>query len=129
MKSAAAERPIRPLISEVVPFLDEAETLPVLIDTLERDLEPLGLPWELVLVDDGSRDHSLDVVRRPLERKPQLRATVLNLSRNFGKEAALTAGLAASRGDVVVPLDADLQDPPDFIGPMLEQWRQGFDVV
>jgi glycosyltransferase involved in cell wall biosynthesis len=53
----------------------------------------------------------------------------LELSRNFGKEAALTAGLEASRGDVVVPLDADLQDPPELIGPMLEQWRQGFDVV
>ncbi len=129
MNSIAADRPIRPLISAVVPFLDEAETLPVLINTLERDLEPLGLPWELVLVDDGSRDHSLEVVRRALKRKPQLRATVLSLSRNFGKEAALTAGLAASRGDVVVPLDADLQDPPELIGPMLEQWRQGFDVV
>jgi len=124
-----AARPPRPLISAVVPFLNEAATLPVLFAELEQQLGALGLPWELVLVDDGSRDESLEVVRSQLEQRPQLKATVLSLSRNFGKEAALTAGLQASRGDVVVPLDADLQDPPELIGAMLEQWRQGFDVV
>ena len=124
-----APRPPRPLISAVVPFLNEAATLPVLFAELEQQLGALGLPWELVLVDDGSRDESLEVVRSQLEQRPQLKATVLSLSRNFGKEAALTAGLQASRGDVVVPLDADLQDPPELIGAMLEQWRQGFDVV
>jgi len=124
-----AARPPRPLISAVVPFLNEAATLPVLFAELEQQLGALGLPWELVLVDDGSSDGSLEVVRAQLEQRPQLKATVLSLSRNFGKEAALTAGLQASRGDVVVPLDADLQDPPELIGAMLEQWRQGFDVV
>ncbi len=127
--NTAAARPPRPLISAVVPFLNEAATLPVLFAELEQQLGALGLPWELVLVDDGSRDESLEVVRSQLEQRPQLKATVLSLSRNFGKEAALTAGLQASRGDVVVPLDADLQDPPELIGAMLEQWRQGFDVV
>ncbi|MHA3961206.1 glycosyltransferase family 2 protein [Synechococcus sp. LTW-G] len=127
--NTAAARPPRPLISAVVPFLNEAATLPVLFAELEQQLGALGLPWELVLVDDGSRDESLEVVRSLLEQRPQLKATVLSLSRNFGKEAALTAGLQASRGDVVVPLDADLQDPPELIGAMLEQWRQGFDVV
>ena len=127
--NTAAARPPRPLISAVVPFLNEAATLPVLFAELEQQLGALGLPWELVLVDDGSRDGSLEVVRSQLEQRPQLKATVLSLSRNFGKEAALTAGLQASRGDVVVPLDADLQDPPELIGAMLEQWRQGFDVV
>jgi glycosyltransferase involved in cell wall biosynthesis len=122
-------RPDPPLLSAVVPFLNEAASLPRLIASLDTTLRQLGLPWELVLVDDGSRDDSLAVVRRELEQRPQLRATVLSLSRNFGKEAALTAGLEAARGDVVVPLDADLQDPPELIGPMLEQWRQGFDVV
>ena len=124
-----AARPPRPLISAVVPFLNEAATLPILFAELEQQLGALGLPWELVLVDDGSRDESLEVVRSQLEQRPQLKATVLSLSRNFGKEAALTAGLQTSRGDVVVPLDADLQDPPELIGAMLEQWRQGFDVV
>jgi len=127
--NTAAARPPRPLISAVDPFLNEAATLPVLFAELEQQLGALGLPWELVLVDDGSRDESLEVVRSQLEQRPQLKATVLSLSRNFGKEAALTAGLQASRGDVVVPLDADLQDPPELIGAMLEQWRQGFDVV
>ncbi|NDG24234.1 MAG: glycosyltransferase, partial [Synechococcaceae bacterium WBB_10_009] len=82
-----------------------------------------------VLVDDGSRDDGLAVAKQELQRRPGLQATLLSLSRNFGKEAALTAGLEAARGDVVVPLDADLQDPPELIEPMLEQWRQGFDVV
>jgi glycosyltransferase involved in cell wall biosynthesis len=127
--NTAAARPPRPLISAVVPFLNEAATLPVFFAELEQQLGALGLPWELVLVDDGSSDESLEVVRSQLEQRPQLKATVLSLSRNFGKEAALTAGLQASRGDVVVPLDADLQAPPELIGAMLEQWRQGFDVV
>ena len=122
-------RPAQPLLSAVVPFLNEADTLPRLISTLERVLGKLGLPWELVLVDDGSSDDSLAVVKRELQRHPQIRASLLSLSRNFGKEAALTAGLEAAKGDVVVPLDADLQDPPELIGPMMEEWRRGFDVV
>ena len=127
--ASSTPRPAQPLLSAVVPFLNEADNLPRLIGALERVLSPLGLPWELVLVDDGSRDGSLAVAKAELQRRPQLNATLISLSRNFGKEAALTAGLEAAQGDVVVPLDADLQDPPDLIGPMLEQWRQGFDVV
>ncbi|NDG24274.1 MAG: glycosyltransferase [Synechococcaceae bacterium WBB_10_009] len=127
--ASTTTRPAQPLLSAVVPFLNEADNLPRLISELERVLTPLGLPWELVLVDDGSRDGSLAVAKGELQRRPQLSATLISLSRNFGKEAALTAGLEAAQGDVVVPLDADLQDPPELIGPMLEQWRQGFDVV
>jgi glycosyltransferase involved in cell wall biosynthesis len=127
--ASTTTRPAQPLLSAVVPFLNEADNLPRLITELERVLTPLGLPWELVLVDDGSRDGSLAVAKGELQRRPQLSATLISLSRNFGKEAALTAGLEAAQGDVVVPLDADLQDPPELIGPMLEQWRQGFDVV
>jgi len=127
--SSSSARPAQPLLSAVVPFLNEAANLPRLITELERVLTPLGLAWELVLVDDGSRDDGLAVTKQELQRRPSLQATVLSLSRNFGKEAALTAGLEAANGDVVVPLDADLQDPPELIAPMLEQWRQGFDVV
>jgi len=122
-------RPATPLLSAVVPFLNEEGSLPDLFRSLERHLGSLGLPWELVLVDDGSTDRSLEVVQKEIRHRPELRAVVLVLSRNFGKEAALTAGLEACRGDVVVPLDADLQDPPELIGAMVEQWRQGFDVV
>lgn len=129
MSLPPVDRPSRPLISAVVPFLNEAETLPKLFTALEEQLDGLGLPWELVLIDDGSQDESLEIVRKALAQRPKLHATVVSLSRNFGKEAALTAGLQASRGDVVVPLDADLQDPPVLIGPMLQQWRHGFDVV
>ncbi|MBM5793321.1 MAG: glycosyltransferase family 2 protein, partial [Cyanobacteria bacterium K_DeepCast_0m_m1_088] len=127
--SSITPRPADPLLSAVVPFLNEAANLPRLIEVLQRVLGDLGLAWELVLVDDGSSDDSLAVAKRELQRRPTLQATLLSLSRNFGKEAALTAGLEAAQGDVVVPLDADLQDPPELIGAMLEQWRQGFDVV
>jgi glycosyltransferase involved in cell wall biosynthesis len=127
--TSSPDRPSHPLLSAVVPFLNEAENLPSLITELDQTLSGLGVPFELVLVDDGSRDGSLHIAREELKKRPSLQAVLLSLSRNFGKEAALTAGLEASRGDVVVPLDADLQDPPELIGPMLEQWRQGFDVV
>jgi glycosyltransferase involved in cell wall biosynthesis len=120
---------LQPRVSVVVPFLNEAETLPALITAVANLQQQLKLPVELVLVDDGSQDGSGAIARQALQSRPELQAVVLELSRNFGKEAALTAGLEASRGDVVVPLDADLQDPPELIGPMLEQWRQGFDVV
>ena len=129
MNRVNKERPLKPLVSAVVPFLNEAETLPRLFRELEERLGRLGLPWELVLVDDGSKDRSLEVVRRELLDRRYLTATVISLSRNFGKEAALTAGLEASKGDVVIPLDADLQDPPELIAPMLDKWRLGYDVV
>jgi len=117
------------LLSVVVPFLNEEQALPRLIQVLERVISAMQQPWELVLVDDGSRDHSLEVARTQLGQRPDLTAQVISLSRNFGKEAALTAGLEAARGDVVVPLDADLQDPPELIGAMIEAWRKGYQVV
>lgn len=129
MSTPSKGRPLQPHISLVVPFYNEAEVLEELLDRLEKEMSALKLTWELVLVDDGSRDNSLEVVRNGLVQRPELQAIVLSLSRNFGKEAALTAGLHDARGDVVVPLDADLQDPPDLIRSMLEHWRQGFDVV
>jgi len=117
------------LLSVVVPFLNEEQALPRLIQVLERVISAMQQPWELVLVDDGSRDRSLEVARTQLGQRPDLTAQVISLSRNFGKEAALTAGLEAARGDVVVPLDADLQDPPELIGAMIEAWRKGYQVV
>ena len=125
----ADHRKKRPLLSAVVPFLNEEECIPALVAELDDCLTMLGVPFELVLVDDGSRDQSVAVAQTELTNRPQLRATVISLSRNFGKEAALTAGLEAAVGDVVVPLDADLQDPPAVIEEMLVHWREGYDVV
>ena len=122
-------RKTQPLLSAVIPFLNEEECMPSLIEELDESLSNIGIPFELVLVDDGSRDRSVAVAKEELRKRPQITATVISLSRNFGKEAALTAGLEASSGDVVVPLDADLQDPPSLIREMLAEWRKGYDVV
>ena len=119
----------QPMLSAVVPFLNEEECIPALVAELDDCLCKLGIPFELVLVDDGSRDQSVAVAKAELSSRPQINATVISLSRNFGKEAALTAGLEAARGDVVVPLDADLQDPPAVIEEMLAHWQEGYDVV
>ena len=100
-----------------------------MIAELDDSLSELGIPFELVLVDDGSRDRSILFAKEELRKRPQITATIISLSRNFGKEAALTAGLEAANGDVVVPLDADLQDPPSVIEGMLARWREGYDVV
>ncbi len=118
-----------PLLSAVIPFLNEEECIPALIAELDDSLSNLGITFELVLVDDGSRDQSVAVAKTELNKRPQIKATVISLSRNFGKEAALTAGLETADGDVVVPLDADLQDPPAIINEMLDRWREGYDVV
>lgn len=119
----------QPLLSAVIPFLNEEECIPGLIKELDNSLRKLGIPFELVLVDDGSRDNSVAVAKEELGKRQHITATILSLSRNFGKEAALTAGLEAANGDVVVPLDADLQDPPALIESMLTHWRSGYDVV
>ena len=123
------QRKKQPLLSAVIPFLNEEECIPALIGELENSLSKLDIPFELVLVDDGSRDQSVAVAKEELGRRPKITATILSLSRNFGKEAALTAGLKAAQGDVIVPLDADLQDPPALIKEMLRHWREGYDVV
>lgn len=123
------QRQQQPLLSAVIPFLNEEECIPALIADLEHSLTKLGIPFEIILIDDGSRDHSLAVAQAELTKRPQIRATLISLSRNFGKEAALTAGLEVADGDVVVPLDADLQDPPILIQKMLAYWRDGYDVV
>jgi len=123
------QRQKQPLLSAVIPFLNEEECIPALIAELDESLNKLGIPFELVLVDDGSRDRSVAVTKTELKKRPHITASVISLSRNFGKEAALTAGLEAANGDVIVPLDADLQDPPSIIPEMLEHWKQGYDVV
>lgn len=117
-------------LSLVIPLYNEEAALPELFQELESvcngALEPYG-PVEVVLVNDGSRDRSWDLITRECGRKPDY--VGINLSRNFGHQLALTAGLEAARGDMVVSLDADLQDPPAVIVDMIEAHRQGYDVV
>src|SRR5205085_7093043 len=86
-----------------------------------------GLRFEIGFVSDGSRD---DTLARLLDFGSRDRhIKVVNLSRNFGKEAALTAGIDHARGDILIPMDIDLQDPPELIGPFIERWREGYDIV
>ena len=116
-----------PLLSVVVPAYNEAEGLAELYARVSGVMDKLGEPWELVLVNDGSRDATLAAMERLRSNDP--RVAVVNLSRNFGKEIATTAGLDFARGEAVVILDADLQDPPELIPEMVAVWRQGFDTV
>ena len=114
-------------LSAVVPLFDERENLPALHRRLTDSLSALGVDFELVFVDDGSRDGTSDLIDRLAEGDPRVRP--VHLSRNFGHQAAVTAGLEFATGEAVVVLDGDLQDPPEVIGRLLERWREGFDVV
>ena len=117
-----------PALSVVVPAYNEQEVLPEFHRRLAAALEGIGLSWEVVYVNDGSRDTTLQVMMGLQQQDP--RAAVVNLSRNFGKEIALTAGLDHARGtEAVVVIDADLQDPPEVIPALVAAWREGFDVV
>jgi undecaprenyl-phosphate 4-deoxy-4-formamido-L-arabinose transferase len=114
-------------VSVVIPVFNEARTIPLLCERLARALDALGRSSEVVFVDDGSQDESLDRLREASARDP--RVTVIELSRNSGQHAAVVAGFAASRGAIIVTLDADLQNPPEEIGRLVEQIEAGNDVV
>lgn len=114
-------------LSIVVPLYNEEPNIDYLLERLTSALNRFGLNYEIICVNDGSRDRTLErlVEHHLLNRTIK----VINLSRNFGKEVALTAGLDAARGLAVVPIDADLQDPPELIESLVEKWREGYDVV
>ena len=118
-----------PLLTVLVPVKDEQAAITPLVARLGAVLDALGEPagWELLFVDDGSQDATLAAILAANGRDPRVRC--VSLSRNFGKEAALSAGLDHAAGQVVVPLDADMQDPPEVIGTMIAKWREGYDVV
>jgi glycosyltransferase involved in cell wall biosynthesis len=129
MTGSDAEATVRaaPVLSLVVPVYNEAASIGAFVARASAALDALALPWEIVFVDDGSRDASLVVMLAARERDPRI--SVVELSRNFGKEIALTAGLDHARGDAVIPIDADLQHPPELIGQLVEGWRAGNDMV
>lgn len=116
-----------PLVSIVVPVLDEEKMSVLFLAEIRKILAPESIRFEVVFVDDGSTDNTLNYLVD--QSKQDKRIRVIALSRNFGKEAALTAGIDAARGDVVIPMDVDLQDPPELISQFLSRWQQGYDVV
>lgn len=120
-------KPTRPTISVVVPLFDEADNLPALYRRLTAALEPLVDSFELVLVNDGSRDAT--AVQLDALAARDRRVVVIHLSRNFGHQAAVSAGLDHARGQAVIVMDGDLQDPPEALGQFIDAWRLGHDVV
>jgi glycosyltransferase involved in cell wall biosynthesis len=115
------------LISVVLPCYNEAEGLPIVLASILDVLATTGFSHEVVVVDDGSADATRCVMLKLCATQPALR--YVRLSRNFGKEAALSAGLKAAGGDAVILMDADGQHPPSLIPVLLDRWRQGFEVV
>jgi len=116
-----------PIISLVIPVFNEIEVLPLLFERVRKVMHDLELNYEMVMVDDGSKDSSADFLIHQAQQDPCVRAVIF--SRNFGKEAALSAGLEQAQGEVMIVLDADLQNPPELIPDMLEKWRDGADIV
>jgi glycosyltransferase involved in cell wall biosynthesis len=117
----------RPTLSVVIPLYNEQQTLPGLDRRLRGFLESLNETWEVVFVDDGSNDQSLAMLRDMAAR--ERRYKVLSFSRNFGHQIAITAGVDWAAGKAVIVMDADLQDPPEAVGDMIQRWREGYDVV
>lgn len=115
------------MLSIVVPACNEEEVLAAFFERIGTVLKEITGDYEIVCVDDGSSDNTLALLT--LAHRDDPRVKVIKLSRNFGKEIALTAGLHAASGDAVVPIDADLQDPPELIGEMVEKWRAGAKMV
>ncbi|MCC6956298.1 MAG: glycosyltransferase family 2 protein [Anaerolineales bacterium] len=121
------EQDNKPVISVVAPIFNESATLPEFYRRVREALQPLGETWELVLIDDGSRDNSSEIMRELARQDPRVRPVIF--ARNFGHQLAVTAGLDYSRGEAVVIIDSDLQDPPEVIPEMIARWREGYEVV
>jgi len=119
-------------VSLLVPLFNERDAVPLFWDQVRANLLSLPVDWEIVFVDDGSDDDTWEQLRRVADQAGghrRVKVVSLRLSRNFGKESALTAGLLHCTGDAVVPMDIDLQDPIALIPEMIEKWSEGFDVV
>jgi len=120
--------PASPLISVVVPVYREAQNIERLVQELTRATASVsGAEFEFIFVNDGSPDHSLEVLKAIAARRPDCK--IVDLSRNFGKEVALSAGVHYASGDAVICIDADLQHPPELIPSMVQAWRNGAEVV
>lgn len=118
---------VTPVLSVIVPMFNEARNLDGLFARLIPAVEGMHLPYEVVCVDDGSRDDTVKRLLKLRERHPEIK--IVSLSRNFGKEIALTAGLQHASGKAAIPIDADLQHPPELIPTLVAKWQEGFEVV
>lgn len=114
-------------LSVVAPVYNEVNSLPELHRRVRDVMSQLDEPWELILVDDGSQDGSTDRIRELAKKDPHVKPVIF--ARNFGHQLAVTAGLNYSRGEAVVIIDADLQDPPEVIPDLVQRWREGYEVV
>lgn len=115
------------LLSLIVPVLDEEEAIPLFYEAVQEVLRDEPYELEILFVDDGSTDRTLEIIEGLHARDPRVRG--ISFSRNFGKELALSSGLQAARGDAVVPMDVDLQDPPALLKQFLRLWEQGYETV
>lgn len=118
---------LSPEVSIVVPVFNEEATIGLFLGVVAPLLDAIDPRWEIVFINDGSRDATLDIIRAANSRDGRVRG--IDFSRNYGKEIALSAGLDHARGRAVIPMDVDLQDPPELIAAMVAKWREGFDVV
>jgi glycosyltransferase involved in cell wall biosynthesis len=114
-------------ISIVVPAYNESECIPALVEKVKEIMEGTGYSYELILVDDGSKDNSFEVIRQQHEKYPFVKG--IKLSRNMGHQAALDCGLKHASGDAVISMDADLQHPPDVLPKMIKSWEEGNEIV
>ncbi|MGA8473611.1 MAG: glycosyltransferase family 2 protein [Candidatus Cybelea sp.] len=119
----------RPVLSIVVPLYNEAGNVAPLLERIGATVERLhdDFAFEIVLVNDGSTDGTLAEIRSEMQRRPHI--VLVNLSRNFGHQLAATAGIEIARGDAIVLMDGDLQDPPELVDAFVRKWREGYDVV
>ncbi|MFW6068136.1 MAG: glycosyltransferase family 2 protein [Chloroflexota bacterium] len=123
--SATGEK--TPVVSILAPVFNEEPVLPELYRRVQTVMDDTPYSWELLLVNDGSRDHSAEVIKTLHEQDKRVKG--INFSRNFGFQVAVTAGLDYARGQAVILADADLQDPPEVFPRMIEKWQEGYDVV
>ncbi|MBC8506876.1 MAG: glycosyltransferase family 2 protein [Anaerolineales bacterium] len=118
---------MKPTFSIIAPIFNEIDSIPELYKRISEVMNSTNDPWELVMIDDGSTDGSTDAIRQLGANDQRVRPVIF--ARNFGHQIAVTAGLDYARGDAVVIIDADLQDPPEVILDMIAKWREGFEVV
>ncbi len=116
-----------PTFTVIAPIFNELESIPELYQRVKSVMESTGEPWELILIDDGSTDGSTELMRKLAENDPRVRPVIF--ARNFGHQIAVSAGIDYCRGDAVIIIDADLQDPPEVILDLIAKWREGYEVV